>query len=78
MVRATAIAILEAMALEIAVVSTSVGGIPEIIDNGINGMIVPPRDEHRLANALEELARDEALRRRLGRAARKKIEEIRH
>ena len=67
--------LLEAMALEIAVVSTSVGGIPEIIDNGINGMIVPPRDAQSLAIALDELARDEALRRRLGRAARKKIEE---
>ncbi len=67
--------LLEAMALERVVVSTPIGAIPEIIDNGINGMIVPPRDEDSLANVLEELASNEALRRQLGRAARKKVEE---
>jgi glycosyltransferase involved in cell wall biosynthesis len=67
--------LLEAMAMQRAVVSTPVGAIPEIIDDGINGLIVPSRDERRLADALEELARDDALRRKLGRAARQKVEE---
>jgi colanic acid/amylovoran biosynthesis glycosyltransferase len=67
--------LLEAMALQRAVVTTPVGAIPEIIEHGVNGIIVPPRDERSLAGALEELARDGALRRKLGRAARKKVEE---
>jgi colanic acid/amylovoran biosynthesis glycosyltransferase len=66
--------LLEAMAMRLAVVSTPVGAIPEIIDDGINGLIVPCNDERRLGDALEMLARDEALRRKLGEAARTKIE----
>jgi colanic acid/amylovoran biosynthesis glycosyltransferase len=67
--------LLEAMAMRRAVVATPVGAIPEIVDDGINGLIVPSNDERRLADALEVLTRDEALRHKFGEAARAKIEE---
>ena len=65
--------LLEAMAMQRAVVSTPIGAISEIIDDGVNGILVPSKDEARLADALEMLVRDEPLRRRLGVAAREKI-----
>jgi glycosyltransferase involved in cell wall biosynthesis len=67
-------ALLEAMAMELPVVSTPIGAIPEIVDDGINGWLIPPNDENALADAIEVLARDPDLRRRIGKAARTKIE----
>jgi glycosyltransferase involved in cell wall biosynthesis len=64
------VAILEAMAAGLPVVSTPVGGIPEVVACGENGVLVPMGDDAALAAALSELLRDEALRRRLGVAAR--------
>jgi glycosyltransferase involved in cell wall biosynthesis len=63
--------ILEGFARGIAVISTPVGAIPEVIDNGRNGLIVPAGDVAALANALERLISDPNLRRRLGSAARR-------
>jgi glycosyltransferase involved in cell wall biosynthesis len=63
--------ILEAFSHGIAVISTPVGAIPEVIDNGGNGLIVPAGDVAALANALESLISDPNLRRRLGNAARR-------
>src|SRR5207253_7366968 len=62
--------LLEAMAMELAVVSTSVSGIPEVIQNGINGLLVPPGDAAALATAIGGVVDDPALRRRLGEAGR--------
>jgi glycosyltransferase involved in cell wall biosynthesis len=45
-------ALLEAMSVGVAVVGTSVGGIPEVIVHNESGLVVPPRDAHSLANAL--------------------------
>jgi glycosyltransferase involved in cell wall biosynthesis len=56
------IAIIEAMACKKVVVATSVGGIPEIIENGKNGFLVPPKDEHKLAQAIMLVLRDNVLR----------------
>jgi len=67
--------IAEAMATGKPVVSTTVAGIPELVANGENGLLVPPRDARALANAMEQLARDENLRGDFGRAGRLRIEQ---
>lgn len=67
--------LIEAMAMRLPVVSTTIGAIPEIVDHEVNGLLVPPNDEHALAETLERLLRDGALRRALGEAARRKVEE---
>lgn len=57
----------EAMAMGIPAVSTWISGIPELIRDEINGVLVPPRDPARLAQAMERLLADPELRNRLGR-----------
>jgi glycosyltransferase involved in cell wall biosynthesis len=64
------VAMLEAMAAGLPVVVTPVGAIPSIIDDGRNGLLVPPGQPAELATALTRLVADPALRRRLGAAAR--------
>ena len=56
------------------VVATAVGGIPEVVDHGETGFLVPPRDPHHLAEAIVTLLQDDDLRRRMGRRAREKAE----
>ena len=56
------------------VVATKVGGLPEMVEDGRTGYLVPPRDEKELAFAIIRLLQDSALRRELGRNARNKIE----
>ena len=62
--------VLEAMARGLAVVATSVGGVPELVDDGRTGLLVPPRDPDALAAALRRVLDDAGLRARLGAAAR--------
>jgi glycosyltransferase involved in cell wall biosynthesis len=59
-------ALLEAMSYGLAIVATSVGGVPEVVDDGDSAMIVPPGDAAALAEALVRLGEDPAL---LGRLA---------
>jgi len=54
------------------VVATEVGGVPELVENGITGFLVPPRDPTALAEALQRLIADPGLRRRMGEAGRTK------
>lgn len=63
-------AMLEAMAAAKAVVASTVGGIPEAIGDGVDGLLVPPGDMPALAGALAALLSDDALRIRLGDQAR--------
>jgi glycosyltransferase involved in cell wall biosynthesis len=63
------IALMEAMALARPAVVTRVGGLPEILRDGVEGLLVPPGDEHQLAHGLITVLRDRRLRERLGRAA---------
>jgi glycosyltransferase involved in cell wall biosynthesis len=60
--------LLDAMACRRAIVATSAGGIPEIVEDGVNGLLVPPRDAHALADAIVRVLRDAGLRRRMGDA----------
>jgi len=64
--------VLEAMAAGKAVVATDAGGMPELIEPGVGGLCVPPLDVSALAAALDKLAADADLRRRLGQNARVK------
>jgi glycosyltransferase involved in cell wall biosynthesis len=63
----------EAMAYGRAVVATDVGGLPDAIEDGVTGLLVPPRDPAALRAALERLLSDADLRARLGVAARRKV-----
>ena len=62
--------ILQAMACALPVVSTPIGAIAEAVDDGVTGLLVPPRDSTALAAALARLMDDAALRRRMGDAGR--------
>lgn len=64
------LAMMEAMALGIPVVATAVGGIPEAIEDGITGRLVPPHHSEALADALIEVCKDPERRAALGGAAR--------
>ncbi|MEZ5851681.1 MAG: glycosyltransferase family 4 protein [Hyphomicrobiaceae bacterium] len=66
-------ALLEAAACGRAVVVSDVPGCRHFVAHGVNGLIVPPGDADALADALEGLARDPALRTRLGQAARARV-----
>jgi glycosyltransferase involved in cell wall biosynthesis len=65
--------VLEAMARGLPAIATPVGGLPELIADGVNGLLVPPGDVEALASAILRLADDPALRQRLGTAARQTI-----
>ena len=62
----------EAMACGLPVVTTDVGGMREAVSDGVEGFVVPFHDAKAMADALEKLARDPALRRRMGQAARQR------
>jgi colanic acid/amylovoran biosynthesis glycosyltransferase len=64
----------EAGAASVPVIGSLHGGIPEIVEDGITGYLVPERDEWALADRLGILLSDPALRTRLGRSARAKME----
>jgi glycosyltransferase involved in cell wall biosynthesis len=68
-------ALLEGMASRAPLIATSVGEIPTIVENGVSGVIVPAESVEDLAHAIVELLRDPAERRRLGNAARERIEQ---
>jgi len=67
--------VLEAMACEISVITTPVGGTPEVIENGKNGILVPPKTPTELAHAIVLLLDNPMIRKKLGKRARKTIEE---
>jgi glycosyltransferase involved in cell wall biosynthesis len=65
--------LLDAMACSKAVVATSAGGIPEIVVDGVTGLLVPPRDDRALAAGVVRLLQDPDLRRRMGDAGRARV-----
>ena len=65
--------LVEAMACGMAVVSTCVSGIPELVVNEHNGLLVPERDEVALADAMQRLLRDSKLRESLGRRGQQRV-----
>jgi glycosyltransferase involved in cell wall biosynthesis len=70
------VALLEAMAHGLAIVSTSVGGIGEVLSDGVDAVMIEPADPAALARALADVAADAGLRERLGRAALARAERL--
>lgn len=64
----------EAMQYALPIVSTPEGGIPDIIEDGVNGYLVPQKDVEALADKLEILIKNDELRKKMGEAGRKKYE----
>jgi glycosyltransferase involved in cell wall biosynthesis len=67
------IAALDAMAAGLPIVATSVGGVPELVQDGITGWLVPPRDVESLASKLRLLMDDERMRIRMGLAGNQRV-----
>ena len=68
--------VVEAMACELPVVATSVGGIPEAIVQGKTGLLLPAGDRCELTSSILTLAQNENLRRRMGKAGRRRIQTL--
>jgi glycogen(starch) synthase len=64
--------LLEAMQAGLPIVASQTGGIPEVIEDGVNGMLVPPGDPEALARAIDRLLADRDLARRLSEGARER------
>jgi glycosyltransferase involved in cell wall biosynthesis len=69
----TPVALIEALAAARPVVATNVGGVPHVVIDGVNGLLVPPNDPDALGSALEALLRDPERRRRFGRTGREHV-----
>ena len=67
------VAMMEAMAMGLPVISTNVSGIPELVEDGVSGMLVPPKDEKAISEALIKLLNNENLRVQMGKAGRQII-----
>jgi glycosyltransferase involved in cell wall biosynthesis len=70
------VALMEAMAMEVPCVSTSIAGIPELIRDGLDGLLVPASSADALAAALKRLADEPLLRRSLGIEGRKRVHDL--
>lgn len=67
--------IMEALGVGLPVIATKVGGVAEVIENGVNGVLIEPGDASRIAHEVIRLAHDAKLRRRMGKAGREKVAE---
>jgi glycosyltransferase involved in cell wall biosynthesis len=65
----------EAMACGAPIVATTAGAFPEVVEDSVSGLLVPPGDARALADAIERLLGDRALQQRLGREGRRRIAE---
>jgi glycosyltransferase involved in cell wall biosynthesis len=64
------IAILEAMRAGLPIITTTVGGIPEMIDDGLSGILIEPENPTKIAEALKRLLKNQELREKLAQGAR--------
>lgn len=67
------VVLMEAMAAQVPVVTTQIAGVPELVEDGTSGRLVPPGDSEALAKALSELLSDPDRRRSLGAVGRSKV-----
>jgi glycosyltransferase involved in cell wall biosynthesis len=59
--------------MQVPIVATNVSGVPDLVEDGINGFLVPARDPHALADRVAVLLRDASLRRTFARAGRQRV-----
>jgi len=69
------VVLMEAMAAALPVVATQIAGISELVENGVNGYLVPPGDTVTLADRVAKLLTDHQLRNKFGTAGRAKVEQ---
>jgi glycosyltransferase involved in cell wall biosynthesis len=69
------VTITEAMATGLPVIASNLGGIPELVEHQVTGLLVPPNDPHALAGAIEGLRLNPEMREMMGRKGRSRIEE---
>jgi glycosyltransferase involved in cell wall biosynthesis len=67
------VSLMEAAACALPVVATSVGGIPELVQHGVTGLLTPPRDAGAFADALQELIQNPSRAVEMGRAGRERV-----
>jgi glycosyltransferase involved in cell wall biosynthesis len=65
--------LLEALAAEVPVVATAVGGTPELVEQGVNGLLVPAGEPSALAKGIEEMLSSESRRQTMGRRGRDRV-----
>ena len=70
------LSILEAMSFGCPSVATCVGGIPEVVESGVSGLLCDPGSDDELVKALDQLIADPVLRERLGKAARERAAQV--
>ncbi|QDH81242.1 glycosyltransferase family 4 protein [Echinicola soli] len=67
---------IEASSVETPLVVSNVGGLPEVVEQGVTGIVVPAKDPQSAADAIEKLYLDKALRENMGREGRKRVEKL--
>jgi glycosyltransferase involved in cell wall biosynthesis len=67
--------LLDAMACARPIVATRTGGIPEVVEDGVNGLLVEPRDDRAMADAIVRLLKDDGLRQRMGHEGLARVQE---
>lgn len=70
------VAIIEASACGKPVIVSNVGGLPEVVEDGVTGIVVPPRDPEATADAIEKLVMDDSLKMEMGAAGRERVKKL--
>ena len=70
------VAAVEASASETPVIVSNVGGLPEVVEHGVTGIVVPPKDPYKLADAMAELYMSADKRSEMGKAGRNRVEKL--
>jgi glycosyltransferase involved in cell wall biosynthesis len=67
------VSLLQAASAGLPIVAVDAGGMPEAVEDGVNGLLVPPGSDEALSNAIKQLLADKTLRRRMGESGREKM-----